>query len=373
MHKMRVQKDYAQKEIRLMEDKQDIRQGIRSLRLYQPVEEKPWGFEQIMIGHDSCRYTASATNIRDALLFDLGELVLTDSACFLGPYHASILGESSDLFPVMVKELLIQKGEQLSFQVHPTYCFTRSHYDDCSYQKDEVWIVLDADADAEFYSGLRLKGSVVDYGAISMLAASGTMRKLAYVSKPQRGDMYFIPAGTLHGARGYMRVLGLSPNVDRTMRAHDDYGRATHLVEHPDAVETLLPAVRIPRCVDARYKNYGRSLSTPFRVGTYISDQMRLPNETEPVWWGRHGEPIAFGLLYCESECWLEGLKFIAGMHVLPHDLVGKMFKTTTPFQYGQPGLRDLLCVASVSERTLSDSSYMLKQQTHYREKGTPF
>jgi mannose-6-phosphate isomerase len=131
---------------------------------------------------------------------------------------------------VMVKYLFTT--ERLSVQVHP---------DDATAQargyprgKDECWIVLDADDDAEL--GI---GTVRETSAEEVIAAArdGSIVGLIDWRRPKKGDFIYNPAGTIHALGPGLTVLEIQQAVDLTYRLYD-YGRPRelHLAEAADVV-----------------------------------------------------------------------------------------------------------------------------------------
>ena len=131
---------------------------------------------------------------------------------------------------VMVKYLFTT--ERLSVQVHPDDATARER----GYPrgKDECWIVLDADEDAEL--GI---GTVRDLSADEVMAAArdGSIVDLIDWRRPKKGDFIYNPAGTIHALGPGLTVLEIQQAVDLTYRLYD-YGRPRelHLDEAADVV-----------------------------------------------------------------------------------------------------------------------------------------
>jgi mannose-6-phosphate isomerase len=131
---------------------------------------------------------------------------------------------------VMAKYLFTT--ERLSIQVHPDDPTARAR----GYPrgKDECWIILDADEDAEL--GI---GTVRDLGADELLEAArdGSIVDLMDWRRPKKGDFLYNPAGTVHALGPGLTVLEVQQAVDLTYRLYD-YGRPRelHLEESRDVV-----------------------------------------------------------------------------------------------------------------------------------------
>lgn len=131
---------------------------------------------------------------------------------------------------VMAKYLFTT--ERLSIQVHPDDATARAR--GFPRGKDECWIVLDADDDAEL--GI---GTVRDFAADQVIAAArdGSIVDMMDWRKPKKGDFIYNPAGTIHALGPGLTVLEVQQSVDLTYRLYD-YGRPRelHLNESRDVV-----------------------------------------------------------------------------------------------------------------------------------------
>ena len=131
---------------------------------------------------------------------------------------------------VMAKYLFT--SERLSIQVHPDDATARAR----GYPrgKDECWIVLDADADAEL--GI---GTIQHVAADEVIAAAreGSIVDLMEWRRPKKGDFIYNTAGTIHALGPGLTVLEVQQAVDLTYRLYD-YGRPRelHLAEARDVV-----------------------------------------------------------------------------------------------------------------------------------------
>ena len=122
-----------------------------------------------------------------------------------------------EYFPMLVK--LIDAKQDLSIQVHPFDEYALAH--EGQYGKTEMWVVLDAAPDAYLYHGLRREVGREELAQrIEQGALTGILRK-RFVS---RGDVIFIPSGTLHAIGAGLVVAEVQQNSNVTYRVFD-YGR----------------------------------------------------------------------------------------------------------------------------------------------------
>lgn len=115
-------------------------------------------------------------------------------------------------FPLIVK--FLDASEPLSVQVHPP-SGTRGPLGE---GKSEAWYILDAEPQSKLWIGLRPGVTK------SELVTAGTRRDvLAHVLEwpARRGDIAFIPGGTVHAIGGGITLLEVQENADTTHRLYD--------------------------------------------------------------------------------------------------------------------------------------------------------
>ena len=123
-------------------------------------------------------------------------------------------------------ELLIKylfTSERLSIQVHPGDEAARA----AGYPrgKDEAWVVLAAEPEAEIGIGLTEE---VDPQLLRAAALDGSIEQLIDWRRAEAGDTYYSPAGTVHALGSGLTLVEVQQNVDLTYRLYD-YGRPREL------------------------------------------------------------------------------------------------------------------------------------------------
>lgn len=160
------------------------------------------------------------------------------------------------MFPITVKELGIGTG--LSVQVHPSMARPELLYSHCG--KDECWIVLEAGEASQVRIGLQ---DWVTRRDAEHAAESAKVADLMMVYRPQPGDVYTIPTGTLHTASGPLRLLEISKAFDETLRLYD-WGR--ELPGRPLQRQEALMRMN----VESRPQQPGRNLTVHSRGGDML-------------------------------------------------------------------------------------------------------
>jgi len=138
-------------------------------------------------------------------------LVLRHPEELLGePVHGRFGAE----FPIRFDFLDTMRGQNLSFQVHPSVDYARDRFG-LSYTQDESYYILDAEPDAQVYLGLK--------DGVSPEAMMGDLRTAAedpsqafpderHVARypARKHDHFLIPAGTCHCSGAGCLVLEIS-------------------------------------------------------------------------------------------------------------------------------------------------------------------
>lgn len=123
--------------------------------------------------------------------------------------------------PLMIKYLFT--SEKLSIQVHPGDAQAQAM--GLASGKEECWLVLDAEPGATLGIGtLRPLGGA----DLRAAALNGEIEALMDWKPVQRGDFFYIPAGTVHAIGAGVSLIEIQQNADITYRLYD-YGRPREL------------------------------------------------------------------------------------------------------------------------------------------------
>jgi mannose-6-phosphate isomerase len=150
-----------------------------------------------------------------------------------------ILGTAADpahpgICPLLVK--LLFTSERLSVQVHPDDAYAQRHHSCLG--KTEAWYVVDAQPPAEVAIGFKVPLSPA---RLRESALSGEIEDLLDWRTAAPGDLFFVPAGTVHAIGAGMTICEVQENSDITYRLYD-YGRPRELhLEHGTQVSDLGP------------------------------------------------------------------------------------------------------------------------------------
>jgi mannose-6-phosphate isomerase len=120
---------------------------------------------------------------------------------------------------VLVKYLFT--SEKLSVQVHPSDATALPG----EAGKEECWLVLDAEADARLAIGFERD---VTSAEIAAAAQDGTIEDLLTWHPARPGDLFYLPAGTVHAIGPGLALVEVQQTSETTFRLYD-YGRPREL------------------------------------------------------------------------------------------------------------------------------------------------
>lgn len=133
------------------------------------------------------------------------------------PEAAGTHCEPFENFPVLVK--LIDAKNDLSIQVHPSDDYALEH--EHQYGKTEMWVVLAAEPGAFLYYGFAHEVTKEEF---ERRIRENTLTEVLHKVPVQKGDVFFIPSGTLHAICRGIVIAEVQQNSNVTYRVYD-YGR----------------------------------------------------------------------------------------------------------------------------------------------------
>lgn len=132
-------------------------------------------------------------------------------------HKVELLGTKSlnyDRFPLLIK--YIDANDSLSVQVHPNDEYALKNEGD--YGKTEVWYIVDAKEDAKLIFGVKEGTTKEDFK--TALDNKNLEECLNYVNV-KKGDVIFIPSGTVHAILDGIVIAEIQQNSDTTYRVYD--------------------------------------------------------------------------------------------------------------------------------------------------------
>lgn len=157
-------------------------------------------------------------------------------------YMAELMGEKNyqhfgNDFPLLLK--IIDANDRLSIQVHPDD--ELAHERGMENGKTEMWYIVGADDGATIIDGFEKQLTREEY---QQFLEMGKLEEMLHVEHPQKGDVFFIPAGRVHALGKGMLVAEIQQSSDTTYRIYD-YNRKDsngkmrqlHTAEALDAID----------------------------------------------------------------------------------------------------------------------------------------
>lgn len=149
----------------------------------------------------------------------------------------------TDEFPLLVK--IIDARDRLSIQLHPDDATARTL--GLPSGKTECWYILDAKPNAKLWLGLA--DGVAPEQFLSRAERGEDVSTALVEFVPTAGEIYYVPAGTVHAIGSGVTVLEVQQPADVTLRVFDwnrQPPRPLHLAEARIAIRGRTAARRIP-------------------------------------------------------------------------------------------------------------------------------
>ena len=145
---------------------------------------------------------------------DYAGLTHTDYITAMGKEALGTACGKYDYFPLLIK-LIDAKGD-LSVQVHPSDEYALEH--EGEYGKTEMWYILDCEEGAALYYGFKEDTTREAYESA---IKEGRLTDILNRVPVKRGDVFFIPAGTVHAIGAGILICEIQQNSNTTYRVYD--------------------------------------------------------------------------------------------------------------------------------------------------------
>ncbi|MGB4984587.1 MAG: type I phosphomannose isomerase catalytic subunit [Erysipelotrichaceae bacterium] len=162
-----------------------------------------------------------------------------------------------DRFPMLVK--FIDAKQALSIQVHPDNEYALKNEQE--FGKTEVWYVLDAQEGAKLVYGVNREISKEE---LRNKINDGTVMDCLREVPVKKGDVFFIPSGTIHAIGAGIVVCEIQQNSNSTYRVYDFKRKGVDGKERPLHIDKALDVSKLTPS-DGNFKPIGESCN----YGTY--------------------------------------------------------------------------------------------------------
>lgn len=123
-------------------------------------------------------------------------------------------GKDCKNFPIMIK--LIDAKDNLSVQVHPDDEYALKKEGELG--KTEMWYIIDAEPGAELLYGVEKE---ITRQELADSLQNGTITEICHHAPVKKGDVFFIPAGTIHAIGKGILLAEVQENSNTTYRLFD--------------------------------------------------------------------------------------------------------------------------------------------------------
>ena len=178
-------------------------------------------------------------------------------------------------FPLLVK--FIDAKDDLSVQVHPDDDYALSNEN--QFGKNEMWYVIDSKPGAGLYVGFNKD---VSRGEVEKRIKNGTVLEILNFYPVKAGDVFFIPAGTIHAIGAGILICEIQQNSNCTYRLYD-YSRTDQFGNHRELnLDKALDVLDYNKYEAIDYKNnINSSTKVLGRCKYFESTLYRVKGETE--------------------------------------------------------------------------------------------
>ncbi len=119
-----------------------------------------------------------------------------------------------DFFPILIK--FIDAKDSLSIQVHPDDEYALKT--EGEYGKTEMWYIVDCEPDSYIYYGLNCE---VTKDEFKERIENNTLLEILNKVSVHKGDVFFIPSGTIHAICSGILICEIQQNSNTTYRVYD--------------------------------------------------------------------------------------------------------------------------------------------------------
>ena len=162
-----------------------------------------------------------------------------------------------DKFPILIK--LIDAKDKLSVQVHPDNAYALKN--EGEFGKTEMWYIVDCKPGAKLIYGFK---NEISKDQFEKQIKSNTLDDVMNYVPVNKGDVFFISAGTLHAIGAGILIAEIQQNSNTTYRV-SDYGRLgtdgkprqLHIEKAVDVTKTEPASIPYGNVGDVKVNSWG--------------------------------------------------------------------------------------------------------------------
>ncbi|MFK8061288.1 MAG: type I phosphomannose isomerase catalytic subunit [Polaribacter sp.] len=200
---------------------------INQLLKFTPIlKDKIWGGEKLLKVLDkksSLERVGESWEVSDVRentsIVSNGDLKGRNLKELISEYKSDLVGEKvfnqfGLKFPILIK--FVDAKKPLSVQVHPNDSLALERHN--SSGKTEMWYIMQADVKANLIIGFQKEVTPKEY--LNHLE-NKTLTTILNVEEVKKGDVYFIPTGTVHAIGAGVLFAEIQQTSDITYRIYD--------------------------------------------------------------------------------------------------------------------------------------------------------
>lgn len=170
----------------------------------------------------------------------------------LSAWGDSAIGKSSVLFPMFPMLIkFIDTNAKLSVQVHPNDDYALAHEN--QYGKNEAWYILHAEENAGVYIGLK---DAVTKEEIIKRSKDGTILEILQFFPAKAGDLFSVPAGTIHAIDAGLTLVEIQQNSNVTYRIFDHNRLGADGKPRPLHLDKALEVANLEKYIPPKTNSY---------------------------------------------------------------------------------------------------------------------
>lgn len=195
------------------------------VKLTAPIKDYLWGGRRLITDFNKKTDLQKAAESWELSTHPDGESIVSDGefgGLKLSEYIKANGGDvcigkkaaQFDFFPILIK--LIDAKDNLSIQVHPNDEYALSV--EGEYGKTEMWYIVDCEEDSYLYYGLNREVSKEEF---EERIKDNTLLEILNKVDVHKGDVFFIPSGTIHAICSGILICEVQQNSNTTYRVYD--------------------------------------------------------------------------------------------------------------------------------------------------------
>ncbi|MGN0162262.1 MAG: type I phosphomannose isomerase catalytic subunit [Candidatus Ornithomonoglobus sp.] len=197
---------------------------MKPVKLIAPIKDYIWGGRRLITDFGKETTLDKAAESWELSTHPDGESIVKDGISkglklseYIAENGRECIGSRAaafDFFPILIQ--LIDAKDSLSIQVHPNDEYALRV--EGEYGKTEMWYIVDCEPDAYLYYGLNCEVTKEEF---RNRIENNTLLEILNKVPVHKGDVFFIPSGTIHAICAGILICEIQQNSNTTYRVYD--------------------------------------------------------------------------------------------------------------------------------------------------------